>query len=347
MENGFTNLPKKVIVDTNILIEAAFNINGYSRNSLVLLNLMGFQLSISDKIYEEASKKLRDNRKNLKLDYNPKLFLDHLIQNFDMELFPCNSKKEFKFINKKDQIVARASVKKDGFVLTNDLKLYDECIQESIPVRFSWQVDAEYKMLTNKTDIRYLNIHPPAKEKGYIFARIIPSGWDSDSKLDKEFTILDIKNIGRLFYKSKENIWSFNTISGIAANIEFEFQRNEILTFLVNYDVDNELLELRSSHHSHPTHEKLKSFPIRKSVGRITFGHDVNNENYLNGYLRAIVIGHKKVSKKKFRLLCEYDEALPNPWDVDMLKLYMKKSFVKRTEHGFELAYFKTSHSVK
>jgi hypothetical protein len=335
-------LGSKVVVDSNILLDASFNINGFSRSAIYLLHLMGYYLLCDKKIYREACKILKRKRKRFDLEYEPLLFLDKLLNDFSFNVVSFNSEREVKKVNKYDRHVAQATIEQEAFLLTNDLDLYHECIKSLIPVRFPWHVVNEYNILKTGHPGKIINLHPPHRKRGFVFARIIPGGWDSSLDGDNKFTVVEIENLGKLFYSSSCKAWCFNTAEDVNVKVEHKFSSDDVITLLVNFDIENkELLELRSCHNNHPDRNYLCDLPNESGFGTVTIGHDLNNINHLDGMLSTLVTGHKTIGKDTFKMLCKYKEAIPNPWDKGMLDFYLKKCMVKKHKKGFEFKYFK------
>jgi predicted nucleic acid-binding protein len=340
-EHRLYSLPNKVIVDTNVLLDAAFIYKGFSRTSISLLHDMGFKLICDKSIYGEAKKVLTDRQENLSVDYDPLIFLERLLSKYSFRTEETLQKEDLKLINNKDQHVAKAAIEHEAFILTNDCSLYDECKRSQISIRFTWHVLNEYHYKNDKVGIKdVIKIHKLGKNKGFIFSRIIPGDWDSSLNIESKFTIIDIENIGKLFYQSSRNKWIFQTKSGIELSFQFKFSRDEILTFLINYDLSKKRIEFRTCKSNHPVHKKIEFISNANSIGNINFGRDLNGKNFLNGHLSTIVTGHKNIGKENFKLFCKYVEGLPDPWDKGMLDFYMSKAMIIEKEEGVFLKYF-------
>ncbi len=64
MHNSLEGLPTRVLIDTNVLLDAAFLTNGAARRSLTLLGQLGYSPVIDEMIELEAIRILEKYRKS-------------------------------------------------------------------------------------------------------------------------------------------------------------------------------------------------------------------------------------------------------------------------------------------
>src|SRR5699024_2016144 len=143
MHQSLRALPNRVVIDTNVLLNATFVDDSSSRYSLEQLNRLGFSLVIDQAIEDEAKLVLRRLRIKLGLQYDPvEVFRAYLKRSRILSL-PRAALFRSRYINKADHHVIGAAVHYGAWVLTGDIKLSAQCKGLNISTRLPWDAIME------------------------------------------------------------------------------------------------------------------------------------------------------------------------------------------------------------
>jgi predicted nucleic acid-binding protein len=74
MHQTLSNLPRRVLVDTNVLLDSAFVSDGLARKSIAALRRLGFSILLSESIDSEGAEKLNYLILELGLRFDPVTF---------------------------------------------------------------------------------------------------------------------------------------------------------------------------------------------------------------------------------------------------------------------------------
>jgi hypothetical protein len=229
-------------------------------------------------------------------------------------------------VNRADSHIARAAIHYQATVVTGDVPLLAQCLADDILAEFPWNIVVQDGETPPVGEI--LRIVPPTRRRGTIFARVTPGGWAG--RLDVgEFTIVDIENIGRLFFNSKSEEWTFNSV--IAVRLKFPLSGQGTTIVCASYNLPaagSGTVVVRAScqasgmlgSRSESTLKKL-----RADAGEIRVGATRTGQSYWNGSIRHLTVSPEGMSNSKWKSIAAVPEAAPNPINRDALDFALKR----------------------
>lgn len=328
-----------VLLDTNVILDAAFNKDSEALVAIQLLNKMGLKIYYSTSTLAEVKHIIIKEVDKQNLKYNPLLFVNKLFQTFGIKNIECGVENDFKFINNSDKPIVSSALENDLLLITSDCRLYHECQQENIEVSLTWLVRNEWCLRNNSLSGRLIIPFPLGSDSGFIFSRVIPDNWESSSIKSGIHTVVDFEYFGKLEYRSADNVWVFQFKNSKSLITSFDFKSTDVINFMIVYDFKKGRALFMNSHSPNSESVQINNFDKSKGVGQIRIGSSNNNDNYLNGVLGNLSFGAGKISRQKFNLFVKYPELLPNPSDTDRLRLYLSRSSC--TSDGEFFIYYK------
>lgn len=338
MHHPLSSLSRRVILDTNVLLDAAFVEDGVARRAVALLNTLEFSPVIDDMIEREATKILQRYTIQLALTFDAGQVLDRFIRDFHILRLPPAPPLPAPKVNRKDQHIARAAQHYGGWVLSGDVELVVQCEASRIPARFPWDVIME-KAVAKGGELKLdqvIRVVPPSRERGVIFGRVIPGGWAATNSVG-QFTMCDVENVGRVFYDTHTQEWAFEMAIGITARVKSPLKKEEVWAVCGSYQLPGSFkrgsVTIRAGRDALTRHTKRE--PTMKqitslSVGQMSFGHSVRGHDYWNGPLRAIVVGPQGMSDDSWKAITATPEGAPNPYDANALERVLRAAQLLR-----------------
>jgi predicted nucleic acid-binding protein len=117
MYHSLANLPKRVIADTNVLLDATF-VDGLARRATRLLGRLGISLILDDMTEREAESILDRLKKKLALSFEPKALLAEYLSLVQVIRVPPGSPMLATGINRADRHVVAAAREHSAWILT-------------------------------------------------------------------------------------------------------------------------------------------------------------------------------------------------------------------------------------
>lgn len=333
MHQSLAALSSRVVIDTNVLLNATFVADSSSRYSLEQLNKLGFSLIIDQAIEDEATLVLRRLQIKLGLAYDPvEVFRDYMEQLRILTL-PRAARFRSKSINKADHHIIGAATHYDAWVLTGDIKLSAECQELNISTRLAWDAIMEAATREKRElPINYiLRVAAISATRGSFFARVFPGNW-AGTVSEGRFTVCDIQNVGRIYYDSSTEEWVFSTKIGSETKLKCPLGPNQHWIVSASYEF--------STHDCSGTSTLRAAQPFGQSVqnnitfkgkisdptpGAISFGHSVNGSDHWNGPIRRIVLSPIPIDSKGWRALVNVPEAAPDPTTSNVLEAALSR----------------------
>ena len=143
MHNSLKGLPARVLIDTNVLLDAAFVTNGAARRSLTLLAQLGYPPFIDQAIESEAFHILEKYRKSFYRAFDVAKVLSDYISVARILRLSHSKQISNTSVNRHDVHVVSAAVQYGAWVLTGDLALNVELHAANIQSRLPFDVIME------------------------------------------------------------------------------------------------------------------------------------------------------------------------------------------------------------
>lgn len=340
MHQALTALTNRVVIDTNVLLNAAFVADSSAQNSIKQLSILGFSVVIDEAIDDEALLILRRLRIKLGLPYDPiEIFRSYLMSSRILCL-PASPLLRVKQVNKADQHVIGAASHYNAWVLTGDIKLAAQCQKQQIATRLPWDVIMEAATRENRDPpLHYIfRVAGISSSKGSFFARVVPGSWGGMKSVGC-FTVCDVENIGRIYYDSFSAEWVFSTVLGIDVKLKCPVEPNEHWIVSASYEIGGPgsigtatLRAARPLGQSIQNNISLKGKISALTPGEIAFGHSCHRNDHWNGYLRRIVLSPIAIDAKGWRALVAVPEAAPDPAAGNILEAALLQVQIARNQ---------------
>lgn len=342
MHNSLTNLPARVIIDTNVLLDAVFVSNGAARKSLLLLSQLGYAPVIDEMIELEANRILEKYR----IAFHPSFDFANTLSDFIsfahiLRLPPAKRIRNTK-VNRHDVHVVSAAVHYEAWILTGDIALNVQLQADGRQARLPFDVIME-AATANGADPELNDIFrvvSPARRSGMLFGSIITGNWAGMNSVGS-FTVCEMENVGRLFYDTQSEEWVFEMPVGVSARVRCSLQKDEQWAVCGSYKLPGAgrkgMLSIRAG--QYPTTIYSGSESTLKSItailpGVTSIGHSSNGQDHWNGHLRSVVIGPQGMKSATWRQIVATPEGAPNPYDSGALSRVLERAGAINSQPG-------------
>lgn len=351
MHHSLAALPRQVVLDANILMDASFVSDGVARRALNLLEDLGFSPIADEATIQEATRKLRHLRGRFFLQYDPVEVLNTFIASSRILQVPPAPILRLPR-NQADAHIIAAAKHYNAWLLTGDAPLVCQCNKLNVVARFPWDVIMEHAEKGEGLKASHiLRLRRPARESGSIFARVIPGEWAGMQNVG-DFTVCEVENIGRVFYSSVDGAWHFQMRDGPRVTVPGKIVDKSTWAVAAMYKAPqtgqgcNAALRIGGVGRNPETRTVQIGGPISaQSPGTAAFGHSVAGHDHWNGYLRCAVLSHNTINAKTWQCIASLPEAAPNPFDNDALARALKS--IQRTLDGGQIRFFATEADLQ
>lgn len=293
-----------------------------------MLPALGISIILSEGVEMEAIRRLDELRKKLVLHFDPLSLFRQYLSTIPLLHVPQADRALCEGVNKPDQHVVAAARQNDAWILTGDAPLIFQAQKLNVPARFPWDLlmDAAVQH-GHKEDIgQIIRVVPPSRQTGLIFARVLPGAWWRGRDIG-QFTVCEIKNVGRIYYDTHRSAWVFALATGDEVNVDWpmdqEGQQVVCGTYRLFGPSSGGQVRLRASGEGRTNKAssvKTKHRLTGTNCGPMSFGHSLHGQHYWNGHLRSIVVGPQGLGNENWKALTSIPEAAPNPYDSNALE---------------------------
>jgi len=332
MFRSIDDLGKRVVIDTNVLLDAAFVVDGYARKCISALLALGFSPTIDGAIEAEAVQKLSElGKKYCRSVDVVRILIDFVVESKILLVDPAPELNDT-LVNRRDVHVVSAAKHYGAWVLTSDVPLSAELQISGVQCRSPFDVVAAERMQKNGLALDLI-IHAtaPSRQQGLFFGRVVTGQWAGTTKKSKH-AICDVENVGRLFYDTNSEQWTFALQTGDAVALQRQLKPNELWTVCATYRLLGQEEEsrisiraARSTTDSMLQHVAVQSELSGTTVGRMTFGSSVQGAESWGGHIRCVVVGPQGMGRRRWRCLLDDPDAVPNPYDSDALSAVLRQ----------------------
>jgi len=324
MFTPLNSLPSHVVVDANILLDAAFIRDGVAWRSLFVLGQLGFTPIIDANIESEARQILKDYNQRYCPNLNLLPVLIETIAAVPVLSLQRAPQIKSRTVNNNDIHVLSAAAEYDAWVLTGDLDLHLElvphCIQTRVPYDVIMSASPELTME------KLIRIVAPKRESGMIFGRVSAPYWP-ESTSTGQFTVCEVGNVGRLYYDNGSKEWVFAMTVCEPVRVKCDMANNELWSVCGSYRLpgNGNVGEIRVMVGRHPDTTCIRSAKTEQVItantsGECTYGNSIAGNSCWNGSLQAIVVGPQGVSKDSWKKIVAVQYGAPNPYDSGMVQ---------------------------
>lgn len=320
MYNSLENLPKRVVLDSNVCLNAVFIPSSVAYKVVELLRALDFAPFLSEQIVNECEVQLGLVTPNTEKSFFLIKCFRSWIQQKKLLIVPVAdlASDELVKINKRDRSVVKAMLENKAWLLTNDAPLFLEVKSIGGEPRFPWDVAIESELRkTGEWPLwAVIRLHPMRQREGSIFVRFYTL-WGSDQVRGKTPYLVDIDRLISVFYDGNTGCIVARHEQGVEVSMPVKIFAGDMQTILVNYSRPGRL-QLRATGSTEPVQIDLgniNGIAFSQPVGQPFFGSDRHGKNQINGQLRSLVTHPKVISGDRWRTYLSIPNASPNPWD--------------------------------
>jgi rRNA-processing protein FCF1 len=337
MHQSIADLPTRVLLDTNVLLNACFVQDCSARAAISRLGALGYQPIIDQSIEHEAIEILRRARIKCGLGYDPEALIAPYLSSSKILSVPAAPFNACREINIADRHVYSAAKNYNAWVLTGDVRFMTQCTSQGVAARMPFDVLMESALRDGKDPplqyiVRYAGI---CRDQGSVFARVTPGNWAGMENVGT-FTVCEIENVLTLAYDSRRLGWSLSIRGGAEgfAHLPIENGSHDLVvcgSFKLPQDASKGKASLRI--YSSTGAEKVTGFELSKgpsasAPGSVTFGHNVNRRNHWNGYIRCIIVSPNQMNADTWKALKANPDSTPDPASGNILEAALRKIHV-------------------
>lgn len=345
MHNLLSNLPRRVVLDANILLDGTFVRDGMARRSIDLLGKLGFSVIIDEDIVREAERVIEKYSRKFSIAVDLREYLRRHMRDMGYVFVTASSQLNVGGISRHDRHVSSAAIQSDAWVLTGDLKLYSELISAGLQARSPIDIAMEVATSAGKNpDINdIVRIVSPGKHLGMLFGRVIIGNWAGRRGVGK-FTVVDIENIGKIYFDTDDSEWVFRLATQAVARLKVDLVEGEQWvvcgTYLLPGAGKRGNVQIRASRSplvagvQHTKTEPSLKQIVSSAPGQISIGHSVEQKDFWNGHIRSIVVGPQGMRTDRWNAILSIPEASPNPFDDNMLSRVFEQLAHSRISQG-------------
>lgn len=330
MYQPLSGLQLRVVIDTNVLLNATFVAESNARRALESLYQRGYSLVIDAAIEAEAIDQLRRLSKKLRLHYDPVQIFRAYLQSLQILSLPHADPYYVGSINKADLVVVGAAIHYQGWILTGDTKFAAECQTVDVITRQPFDVITSIELL-EKRELpldHFLTVKGISQFQGSLFARVVVGPVLSMSN----FAVCDVENLGCIYYAGSISSWVFETSMGEKVALKCHAKPEQHWIVSVSYELSRNngamTATLRAAEPLGDTFSQnrtLKKMIQAASPGVVAFGHRANHRDFLNGCLRRVVISTSTINSKAWKAIVSIPELSPDPSVNNVLESALKK----------------------
>lgn len=342
MHNSLRGLPKRVLIDTNVLLDAAFVTNGAARTSLTLLRKLGYSPVIDEMIELEAIRCLQEAPKIFYPAFNfERVLSDHIASAAILRLPPAKLVSNTS-VKPHDAHVVSAAKNYEAWVLTGDVDLIVRLDSDRVPARLPFDVIMEEATSggANPSLANIFRIVAPTRHRGMLFGRVSAAGWGGTSSVGR-FTVCEVENVGRLYYDNNTKEWAFDMPIGVSVRLECPVENEEQWAVCASYQFpvsgrrDNIFLrcgQFPSTVFSNSL--RANGHIANLSPGKVSTARSVNNTDGWNGHLASVVIGPQGMATDTWKNIVAIPAGAPNPYDSDALSRVLERVQALNAQSG-------------
>lgn len=312
---------KKVIADTNFLLNCAFIENSLSHQLTGLLKGAGISVIAHLLVVKECFDVLSDRSKSHAFSNSDaqKHLENYIRDNFELSTSePINGNYGIPGF---DGTIAGIGIATKHPVITLDIKLQTKLYAAGIDFVTPLSVWEKFKGPNFFYGTRFGNL------RGMIFCRFRSAAIPGESGRNAKLSIFDLEGLGHLYFDVSSASFCFRSEQGEILESKSQGHRSEDGFVLLSWE--DGCLTLRTSFGDHPSQRHLAE-PMFKQLGNIYFGHDRYQSNHLNGVLSGIVFDDRAAPSRLWRAIKSAPpNTMPNVFDADRLNASLVMNFPK------------------
>lgn len=324
MYQSLDALPKRLVIDTNVLLNAAFVPDCTASVAIRSVKAMGYAVILDSSVDLEARKILRRISNKRRLSYDPNKYLDSYISTQGLISVPANRTIASDSVNRADRHVYAAANNCGAWILTSDVKFAAELQKSAVKVRLPWDVVIAANINDGKALLRsQFRVTGLSRNEGSLFARVIPD-WASENCKER-YAICEVSGVGKLYYDAGESAWVLDLFGGKSVSAKCSVKPEEGWmvcgcysrtggTYNVTIRADSDIGT--SAHNS----IQCKLDFTNDSPGSASLGHFVDISGHWNGWIKKVLIYPKAMTKKTWSALRMVPESEPDPASGNILE---------------------------
>jgi hypothetical protein len=307
---------KKILLDANIVINAAFLPQSFAAKAVALAHRNGSRFFVGDGVMRETRGRLAHYAPNEAVHSLAVAQIDKFLHWAAAELVTSDDTSPVPdAIPRSDRHVYQASVRAGAAVLTADAGLWLACRDCEVTALLPLELIRRSDGIALQTTIFGV---PPTQAAGSIFARVYPGAWAGTVSSGK-FTVAHFPGGFWLYYDAAKAAWVAEVAGLKCLVLHVPVFGSGLQTVCLSWscDGDKPQIQLQVAGIEHPkTFDLVGPLAFRPS-GLPTIGCTGERQHYWNGSIYYCVTNDKRVAKKSWRKYQQHSDLAPNPYDAD------------------------------
>jgi predicted nucleic acid-binding protein len=324
---------KRVILDTNALLNATFNSDGLAAHTLWVLFKKGTPIYVTPTIEAEVGRVSDRLRRKYRLAYDPAEAVRSSVRAHGILFAPAPAGPLLGHINKADEPIARAAKQLGAAIITDDIEFIVQARASAVDAWQYWEVSRSFtgggELPGLSKTVRY---SPPADTGGYIFARVVPGGW-AGLRINQQFSVCEIEDGLWLYYDGLSEQWHVRTPGGDIARLAMPLKPDIQYVVGANFGPAGKgglIVLLAAEMGSEVATARADVGVVGKTTAksRLNVGHSQRQLDHWNGLIKDLVVAPQRLPPRTFRLLASTEDLSPNPADSDKLEEAVQRVIV-------------------
>jgi predicted nucleic acid-binding protein len=315
---------KRVILDTNTLLNATFNRGGLAAHAISVLRRMATPVYVTPSIEAEVGRVSERLKRKYRLGYDPAQAVRTVLRAQGILFAPPPRGPPIAHVNKVDEPIARAARHLGAAIITDDIEFIVEARAAGIEAWQYWEVSRSYSGDGELPDLsKVVRYGAPNGKCGYIFVRAVPGSW-AGLKIEERFSICEISEGLWLYYDGLSEHWKVQTSAGEIVRLSMPLENDGHYIVGVNLRPTEKGCHIALMAAKQGGQEAIARADVRavgKGIGNseLSIGHNRHQLEHWNGAIKDLVVASGSLPPRTFRLLASTEDLSPNPADSDTL----------------------------
>jgi hypothetical protein len=333
MHQSIAGLPQRVLIDTNVLLNACFVRDCSARSAISRLAELGYQPIVDGSIERESVNVLSRLKIKCGLDYDPASLIPLYLASAKILSLPAAPFIDCLGVNKADRYVYSAARFYGAWLLTGDVQFMTQSASQGVAARVPLDVLMEFALRAGQNPplhylMRYAGI---CRDQGSVFARVLPGHWAGVKGIGL-FTVCEIENVLTLAYDSARLGWVLSIRGGGEGFASFPVKHGDQLVVSGSFEISQDASRGNASLRAYSSDGaenaigfELSGGPSAVEPGKVAFLHNVNCMSSWSGPVRCVVVSPRQMSVNTWKALKINPDSTPDPASGNILEAALRK----------------------
>jgi hypothetical protein len=324
---------KRVVLDTNAILNATFNSAGLAAHTLSSLRKMGTPIYVTPFIEAEVGRVSGRLKRKYGLGFDPAQAVRSALRAQGILFSPEPQGPPLAHVNKADEPIARAAKQLGAAIITDDIEFIVQARAAGVDAWQYWEVSRSYKGVGELPSLsKIVRYGAPSGSASYVFARVAPGGW-AGLRINQQFSVCGFNEGIWLYYDGLSEHWQVQTPEGEIIRLPMPLKTDAHYVLGVNVrrtDKGNHITLMATEQGGLPICARADVRTVGTGTGqsRLSVGNSHRQLDHWNGPIRDLVVASGGLPPKTFRLLAATQDLSPNPLDSDKLEEAVQRVIV-------------------